>query len=98
MAWYLLTDTDGKKSVSFTMVVWTFVVCTLWLSLSIFNKIHHMEIREFDSGAASIWFAPIAGLYFGRRWKTKDDLVKTTVTTKGKGSVKVETTDSAPTE
>lgn len=80
--WYLLKDSDGKKSVSYTMMVSTFVVLTIWLALSIFNKIHHLEIREFDAGSASVWFAPIAALYFGRKWQTKDDLVKVAVTAK----------------
>lgn len=83
--WYLLKDSNGKKSASYTMMVYTFAVCTLWLALSIFNKIHHLEIREFDAGGASVWFAPIAALYFGRRWQTKDDLVKAAVN-KAKGS------------
>jgi hypothetical protein len=66
--WYLLKDSDGKKSVSYTMVLITFFVLTLWLSLSMFNKILNLEIREFDASGASLWFAPIATLYFGRRW------------------------------
>lgn len=68
--WYLLKNTDGKKSVSYTMLVATFTVLTLWLTLSIFQKIHHLEIREFDAGSASVWFAPIASLYFGRKWQS----------------------------
>lgn len=67
--WYLLKNSDGKKSVSYTMLVATFAVLTLWLTLSIFAKIHHLEIREFDAGSATVWFAPIASLYFGRRWQ-----------------------------
>lgn len=65
---YLLKDSDGKKSVSYTMLVITFVVCTVWLSLSMFQKVFHLDVREFDASGASMWFAPIAGLYFGRRW------------------------------
>jgi len=71
--WYLLKNSDGKKSVSYTMLVATFAVLTLWLTLSIFAKIHHLEIREFDAGAATVWFAPIASLYFGRRWQISGD-------------------------
>lgn len=67
--WYLLKDSDGKKSVSYTMLVLTFLVCTTWLSLSMFQKVFHLDIREFDAGGASIWFAPIATLYFSRKWQ-----------------------------
>lgn len=70
--WYLFKDSDGKKSISYTMLMLTFFVCTLWMTLSICVKIHHLEIREFDASAASIWFAPIAALYFGRKWQTKE--------------------------
>lgn len=75
MTWYLLKDTSGNKSVSYTMLVYTFIVCTSWMALSTFNKIHLLEIREFDATGASVWFAPIAALYFSRRWKSKDDLL-----------------------
>lgn len=66
--WYLLKDSDGKKSVSYTMMVTTFCVLTLWLTLSMFTKVMHLDIREFDPSGASIWFAPIATLYFSRKW------------------------------
>lgn len=83
--WYLLKNSDGKKSVSYTMMVSTFLVCTLWLTLSIFSKIHHLEIRPFDAGDASVWFAPIAALYFGRKWQGRDDLVKAALDKSKKG-------------
>lgn len=67
--WYLLKDSSGKKSISYTMVVVTFTVCTVWMSLSMFQKVFHLDIRAFDATAATIWFAPLAGLYFGRRWQ-----------------------------
>lgn len=70
--WYLLRNSTGKKSVSYTMMVITFTVCTIWLSLSMFQKVFHLDVREFDATAATIWFAPLAGLYFGRRWQTTD--------------------------
>lgn len=68
MQWYLLKDTDGKKSVSYTMLVVTFCVCTLWLCFSMFESVFHLNVREFDASGASMWFAPIATLYFSRRW------------------------------
>lgn len=66
--WYLLKDSSGTKSVSYTMVVVTFVICTLWLFLSTFEQIGGWHIREFSAEEASLWFAPLASLYFGRRW------------------------------
>lgn len=66
--WYLLKDSDGKKSVSYTMLVITFTVLTVWLSLSMFQKVFHLDVREFDASGASIWFSPIAALYFSRKW------------------------------
>lgn len=72
--WYLLRDSNGKKSVSYTMMVVTFVACTLWLNLSMFESVFHLNVREFDASGASMWFAPIATLYFSRKWqKAKDD-------------------------
>jgi len=65
--WYLLTDTDGKKSVSFTMMCWTFVVLTIWLLLSVFEHISGLDVRAFDASGAAVWFAPIAALYWGRK-------------------------------
>lgn len=74
---YLLKDSDGKKSVSYTMVVITFVVCTVWLSLSMFQKVFHLDVREFDASGASMWFAPIAALYFSRKWQQAQSDAKT---------------------
>lgn len=67
--WYLLKDSSGKKSVSYTMMVTTFIICTVWLLLSIFENIGGWDVREFSAEAASLWFGPICGLYFGRRWQ-----------------------------
>lgn len=68
--WYLLTDTDGKKSLSFTMVFWTFIVLTIWLLLSIFEQLLGLDIRAFDASGAAVWFSPLAALYWGRRGQT----------------------------
>lgn len=68
--WYLLTDTDGKKSLSFTMVFWTFIALTIWLILSIFESLLGLDIRAFDASGAAVWFAPICVLYWGRRGQT----------------------------
>lgn len=63
----LLKDSDGKPSVSFTMVFTTFCVCLLWLTVSIINIQH---IRAFDVTTATGFLSPLLALYFGRRWTT----------------------------
>lgn len=63
----LMTATDGKKSASLTMAVIGFIVVTLWLLLSIFSKIGHIEIRPFSGGEAMSFLSPLLLLYFGRR-------------------------------
>lgn len=78
--WYLLKDSGGNKSISYTMVVVTFVICTLWLFLSTFEQIGGWHIREFSAEEASLWFAPLASLYFGRRWTKAKENTKSGVT------------------
>lgn len=51
------------------MVVVGFIVVTLWLLLSIFSKIGHIEIRPFSGSEAMSYFSPLAALYYGRRWQ-----------------------------
>lgn len=74
--WYLLKDSNGVKSVSYTMMVYTFLICTIWLLLSIFETIGGWDVREFSAEAASLWFGPIAALYFGRKWQTAQSFAK----------------------
>ena len=64
---YLLKDSSGKKSVSYTMMLITFLVCTLWLLLSIFESIAGLHVREFSAETATFWFSPLCILYFGRK-------------------------------
>jgi hypothetical protein len=54
-----------------TLVVVGFIVVTLWLLLSIFSKIGHIEIRPFSGSEAMSYFSPLAALYYGRRWQEK---------------------------
>lgn len=65
----LLKNSDGKPSLSFTMVVCVFVVSILWYMVSIINAPH---IRAFDAGTATGFISPFLALYFGRRWSDKD--------------------------
>ncbi len=61
----LLQNSDGKPSLSFTMVYTTFAASLLWFTLSIF-KIPH--VKDFDVTTASGFLTPLMALYFGRRW------------------------------
>lgn len=69
----LFKDSSGKPSVSFTMLVISFVVITLWLMVSIVEAIAGLNIRPFDAATAMAYFTPIATLYFSRRWTTRND-------------------------
>lgn len=77
----LLKASDGKPSVSFTMMVISFVVITLWLVASIFEEIAGMKIRVFDAASATAYFGPLAALYFGRRYTDSKDTSSSSVTT-----------------
>jgi hypothetical protein len=63
-----LKDTSGNASASVTFATIGFFVVTLWLLVSIFSKIGHIDIRQFDGGAAMGYLTPLLALYFGRRW------------------------------
>jgi len=62
--WWILRDSNGKRSVSFTMMWVSFVILSLWLTLNIVETPH---IREFSGETALVWFSPLAALYFGRK-------------------------------
>ncbi len=65
--WYLLTNTDGKKSISFTMVFFGFGAVTLWLLLSMAEQLLGINIREFSGSEAMMFLSPIFAIYFGRK-------------------------------
>lgn len=67
----LLKNTDGEKSVSFTMMVVAFTVVTLWLLVSVIAKIGHIEIRQFSGTEAMAYLGPILALYWGRKGQTQ---------------------------
>ena len=77
----LLKASDGKPSVSFTMMVVSFIVVTLWLIASIFEEIAGMKVRVFDPTSAMAYFSPLLALYFGRRWTDSKDTSSSSVTT-----------------
>ncbi len=68
MKFPLFKQSNGEPSASFTMMMIGFIVCTLWLLLSIVETIAGIPIREFDAATAMAYFTPLAMLYFGRRW------------------------------
>lgn len=69
-----LTDSDGRKSVSFTMLVVTFFVVTLWLVLYIFQSVTGFSVPEFRTGEVMAYFGPIMTLYFFRRWARQNEV------------------------
>ena len=78
---FLLKDTNGKHSASYTMMIATFLVVLLWLLLSIFAKLGHIEIRAFSGAEAMQMLSHLYFLYFGRRYTdTKNELAAKTET------------------
>lgn len=69
----LLKGSDGKESVSFTMLIISFIVVTFWLVISIVEGIAGIAIRPFDAATAMAYFTPIAMLYFSRKtWRSSN--------------------------
>lgn len=67
-SWIWLKDTSGYPSATVTFVTVAFWVTTLWFIMSIVHKVGPIEIRQFDSTAATTYLSPLLALYFGRRW------------------------------
>lgn len=67
MGW-MLSNSNGEKSASLTIMIIGFAVVTLWLLLSIFSKIGHFEIRPFSGNEAMMYLGPLLATYYGRRW------------------------------
>lgn len=65
-----MKNSDGKPSVSLTMVVISFTVVTLWLLVWILGTALGWPIPEFDVASAMGYLTPQLGLYFGRRWNS----------------------------
>lgn len=75
-----LKNMDGKPSSSFTMMIVSFFVVTIWLLVSIFESIKGINIRPFNGTDAMAYFAPIAALYYGRKGQ---ELTASATTSKG---------------
>ena len=63
----MLKNADGKPSSSFTMMIISFSVVTLWVLLSIIENIGPLKIRPFAGADAMLYLAPILSLYWGRK-------------------------------
>ena len=61
----LLKNSDGKPSLSFTMVYMVFFISLLWYTLSMFEIPH---VKPFDMTTVTGFLTPLIALYFGRRW------------------------------
>ena len=66
-----LKRSDGQPSASFTMMVIAFSVVTLWLLLSVFDKLGPVQFRPFSGSEAMAYLTPILALYWGRRQQEK---------------------------
>jgi hypothetical protein len=75
----LLKQSDGRPSASFTMMIISFAVVTLWLTVSIVEQAWGLQIREFSAAEAMSYFTPIATLYFSRRWTDRTPNTNTSV-------------------
>lgn len=74
----LLKQSDGRPSVSFSMMLISFAVITLWLTASIVEQAWGLQIREFSAAEAMAYFTPIATLYFSRRWTDRKPSAQST--------------------
>lgn len=62
-----LKNAEGKQSASFTMMLVSFIVVTLWVTLSMFEQLGPLKIRPFAGADAALYLTPIMGLYWGRK-------------------------------
>jgi hypothetical protein len=76
----MFKGSDGKPSASFTMMSIGFFVVTLWLVLSVFEKLGPLSIRPFSGAEAAAYFVPLLSLYFGRKFTDKNGNVVEDVT------------------
>lgn len=68
----MLKNSDGQKSSSFTMMIVSFTVVTLWLLLSTVEGFGSIKIRAFSGSDAMAYLTPILALYWGRRKQQQD--------------------------
>lgn len=63
-----LKDTDGRYSVSFTMLFVSFNLVMIWLGMFIFQGYLGFKVPDFEGANAMTVLGPIIALYFFRRW------------------------------
>lgn len=63
-----LRDTDGRYSVSFTMLFVSFNLIMIWLGMFIFQGYFGFDVPDFEGANAMTVLGPIIALYFFRRW------------------------------
>lgn len=80
----MLKNSDGQKSSSFTMMIVSFTVVTLWLLLSTVEGFGNIKIRAFSGSDAMAYLTPILALYWGRR-KQQQDLTTTATSLSSSG-------------
>ena len=68
--WYLLSD-DGKKSLSFTMVVIAFLAVTLWMIGYVVGCAFGFPVPAFDATSAIAYLSPILATYSFRKHDKK---------------------------
>jgi hypothetical protein len=76
----VLTRPDGQKSTTFTMVVVAFGIISVWLVVSMVDKIGPFQIRAFDSAHAMAYFVPVLTAYLGRRQQESSEIKAAGVT------------------
>jgi len=65
--WYLLRKADGEKSLSATVVLIPFWVIMILYTLSAFESLGPIKIREFNVEGAGMLLSMTLANYWGRR-------------------------------
>ena len=71
-SWYWIKNSAGEASASLTFATVSFIVCIIWLFISIFESVTigdtTITTRAFDGGATLALLGTTFSLYFGRRY------------------------------
>jgi len=65
-------------SASLTLMMWAFIISTMFLILSQVQTIGGITFRQFTTADAMTYVSPFLALYFGRRWTTKEETQQVT--------------------
>lgn len=73
--WIWIRNERGEKSASLTLAVIAFLVCTMWVGLSVIEEYKDWKFRPFDPAVAAAYLTPVLGLYGWRRsTRVKEDV------------------------